>query len=102
METSLKLNQFEELNVPLFKHLIKDLISVYGSIEITIKPQYGLNSELINRIKSIESGEEMISFSVEEFEKFTNDILDGKKPNVDTLKKVKMDEKGNIIPSISL
>ena len=38
METSVKLTKKDELNIPIFKHLLNDMISVFGSVEITIKP----------------------------------------------------------------
>lgn len=102
METSVKLTKKDELNFPIFQHLLYDMISVFGSVEITIKPQHNLNSVIVDRIKAIDNGEEMIYFDADEFEKVSKDLILRKIPDKKLLKKVYKNEKGNIIPNKSL
>lgn len=98
METTVRITGKNELNIPVFKHLINDLLQHYGAVDITIRPQTKLNTEIINRMNAVDSGEEMVYFDNDEFEEFSKNIIKGIKPNLNNLKKAIKDEKGNIIP----
>ena len=102
METSVKLTRRDELNIPIFKHLLNNMISVFGGVEITIKPKSNINTEILNRIKSVENGEELISFTPDEFDKLSQDLLLGKKPDKENFKKVRKDANGYIVPVSSI
>ena len=56
MEASLKINNYSDLNLSLFTKLLKDIVTEFGSVEITIKPQIAYKPELLNRIKDVKNG----------------------------------------------
>jgi hypothetical protein len=95
METTIKINSLADLNLKLFSQLVKDIISACGSVEITIKPKFQYNREIIHRVQEINNGG--ILYSVEDFEDFVKQVNDGKIIDKNDLIKIKADEKGNFI-----
>ena len=55
-----------------------------------------------DRIKSIDAGEEMIYFDLEEFDKLSQDSIIGKIPKKANLRMIHKNEKGHFISSKSL
>jgi len=66
------------LNIKLFTKLLKEIVSEFGSAEITIKPHAEYKPELIQRVNEVKNGSELYAFTNEEFDLLTNNLLKGK------------------------
>ncbi len=82
METTIKINNISEININTIKKILEEIILSFGNVEITIKPKYKLKTELLNRIKSVEKGEELLTFNINEFDELNSKILNKEKINV--------------------
>ena len=81
----------------LLKKLIKGFITVFGDIDIVIKPHRELKPELLQRIVETDKGAELFTFSLDEFKQITQKLLNGEAIDKNNLRKVRKDGKGNIV-----
>jgi len=97
MEATLRINSYSELNTNLFTKLIKDIVTEFGSVEITIKPRVEYNKELLRRVEEARNGSELFSFSNEEFELVSKKMHKGETVERKNFKKVKKNENGDFV-----
>jgi len=95
METTFNMN-LNEFNASFIAKL-KEMF-VTGEVELTIKHKKEINDEILRKIKEVENGAILYQFSDDEFDKLCKDLLAGKKPDLTSIKKVKKNEKGRIVP----
>jgi len=93
METTIKISSLSDFNISLFTKLLTDVVSACGSVEITIKPKIEYNPEIIRRVKEVNTGEKLYSFSDEEFNKLISQFRNGETINKKNIKKVSINKK---------
>ena len=99
METTLKIDSSAELDITLINRILKDMLKSFGSIDVIIKPRTILNDELKRRIENVAQGEELISFESSDFDEISKQLAAGISISDCQIKKVKINEKGNIVPA---
>ncbi len=98
MITTLNIDKISDLDNDLIIKMLKDMFNNYGEIELVIKPKNVVSNDILtHRYDAVEKGEKLLTFSDDEFEELNNNLLKGKKPDKLDIKRIRKNEKTNII-----
>ena len=97
METMIKITKIDNFNFSLFRTILEKMNDNFGELEIIVRPKKSINKRIEKDISEVENGSEMLYFSSADFEKLNKQLLSNQEIDINTIKKVRQDEKGNII-----
>jgi len=98
MITTLKITELADIKGEYITNILKVMLSAYGEIEITIKPQSDVvKTEIFRRIQDVENGAELLYFTENEFDELNKKLSAGIKPEKSKIKRIKKHVTNNLI-----
>jgi hypothetical protein len=98
MITTINIKQLKDFKSNFITKILKEMLTNYGEIEIVIKPKMQEDKpDIIHRIQEVEKGGDLLSFTDEEFDQLNEQLLEGKKPQKDEIRKTQKHEPGHYL-----